>query len=197
MLRSMMENPRPTRAEAADIANAVLDGTDALMLSDETAIGSYPVEAVKILERVARATEPYIDRSATEDRTIPKLLPITVAAIGRAAYRLALDLRAAAIVATTSSGSTARLVARFRPPCPVAALTSSVETQRQLALSWGVIPLKGDQFETTDIMFEQARAWTLQHGLAKIGDCLIITAGVPLGVQGTTNLVRVIELQGD
>jgi len=197
MLRSMMENPRPTRAEAADVANAILDGTDALMLSDETAIGSYPREAVMILDRVARATEPYMTDSALMDQSLPKLLPKTAAAIGRAAYRLALDLEPAAIIATTSSGSTARLVARFRPPCPVAGLTSSLETQRQLALSWGVIPIKIDLFEDTDQMFEKAKSWALRHGLAKSGDLLIVTAGVPLGVAGTTNLVKVVEILED
>jgi pyruvate kinase len=195
MLRSMMENPRPTRAEAADIANAILDGTDALMLSDETAIGSYPRETVMILDRVARATEPYLTDTALMDQSIPELLPQTAAAIGRAAYRLALDLEAAVIVATTFSGSTARLVARFRPPCPVAGLTSSLETQRQLALSWGVIPIKIDLFEDTDRMFDKAKSWALRHGLARSGDLLIITAGVPLGVPGTTNLVKVVELE--
>jgi len=195
MLRSMMENPRPTRAEAADVANAVLDGTDAVMLSDETAIGSYPVEAVRILDRVARATEPYLDQTALADETIPKLLPKTAAAIGRAAYRLALDLDAAVIVATTSSGSTARLVSRFRPPCPVAGLTANLETQRQLSLSWGIIPIKIETFEDTDQMFDRASSWVLEQQLAKPGDMLIITAGVPLGVKGTTNLVKAMELK--
>lgn len=194
MLRSMVENPRPTRAEAADVANAILDGTDAVMLSDETAVGSYPVEAVKILTRVAQATEPYLKCSTTADDVIPKLLPKTPAAIGHAAYRLALDLEAAAIVATTSSGSTARLVARFRPPCPVAGLTSNLRTQRQLSLSWGVIPIKVDTFGDTDQMFRQAESWVLQHELARPGDLMIVTAGVPLGVSGTTNLVTVIEI---
>jgi len=195
MLRSMMENPRPTRAEAADVANAILDGTDAVMLSDETAVGAYPVEAVKILDRLAQATEPYLRGPTEANSVIPKLLPRTPAAIGHAAYRLALDLEAATIVATTSSGSTARLVARFRPPCPVAGLTSSLQTQRQLALSWGITPIKVDSFGDTDQMFRQAESWVLQHKLATPGDLLIITAGVPLGVSGTTNLVTVIEIK--
>lgn len=194
MLRSMMENPRPTRAEAADVANAILDGTDAVMLSDETAVGAYPVEAVKILDRLAQATEPYLRNPTEANGAIPELLPRKPAAIGHAAYRLALDLEAAAIVATTSSGSTARLVARFRPPCPVAGLTSSLQTQRQLALSWGVIPIRVDTFGDTDKMFRQAESWVLQHELATPGDLMIITAGVPLGVSGTTNLVTVIEI---
>ncbi len=197
MLRSMMENPRPTRAEAADVANAVLDGTDAVMLSDETAIGSYPVEAVRILNRVALATEPYLGETASADGTIPKLLPKTAAAIGRAACRLALDLDAAAIVATTSSGSTARLVARFRPPCPVAGLTANPATQRQLSLSWGVIPIKIEILEDTDQMFAKAKSWVLEHELARPGDMLVITAGVPVGVAGTTNVVKAIELAAD
>lgn len=194
MLRSMMENPRPTRAEATDVANAILDGTDAVMLSDETAVGAYPVEAVTMLDRLAQATEPYLQDAIGASRVIPQLLPRTPAAISHAAYRLAVDLEAAAIVAPTSSGSTARLVARFRPPCPIAGLTSSLRTQRQLTLSWGVIPVKVDTFEDTDQMFWQAESLVLRRQLAGLGDLLIVTAGVPLGVSGTTNLVTVIGI---
>jgi pyruvate kinase len=194
MLTSMMENPRPTRAEATDVANAVLDGTDALMLSDETAVGSYAIEAVSILDRIARATEPHINEHSMLNEPFSEHLPSTAAGISRAACRLAIDLQAAAVVATSSSGSTARLVSRFRPPCPIIALTDRLVTQRQLSLSWGVIPYLVNAFIDTDQMFSSARSWALSTGIAKPDDRLIITAGVPVGVSGTTNQLKVKEL---
>ena len=194
MLSSMLENPRPTRAEATDAANAVLDGTDALMLSDETAMGAYPVEAVSILDRIARATEPYLDEGAYLQEEISEMLHTVPAGISRAACMLTLDLKAAAIVATSSSGSTARLVARFRPSAPIIALTDHIETQRQLSLSWGVIPYLVGSFIDTDRMFASARSWAMEKGVVKPGDCLVVTAGVPVGVSGTTNLLKVMEI---
>ena len=194
MLTSMQDNPLPTRAEATDVANAVLDGTDALMLSEETAVGSYPLEAVSMLDRIARSTEPHIAADAFLDQPTPDLLPQTAAAISRAACLLARDLHAAAIVATSSSGSTARLVARYRPPRCIIALTDHIVTKRQLSISWGVIPYLVDAFLDTDQMFGSARTWALEQGLAKEKDLLIITAGVPVGVSGTTNLLKVMEV---
>jgi pyruvate kinase len=194
MLTSMMRSPRPTRAEATDVANAILDGTDAVMLSEETAAGAYIKEAVSTLDRIARATEPYMDEQAFMEETTPEPLPATPAAISRAACWLARDLGAAAIVASTSSGTTARLVARFRPLTPIVALTNHPQVQRQLALSWGVIPDLVEAFIDTDQMFASARASALDRGIAKHGDRLIITAGVPVGVRGTTNLLKVMEL---
>ncbi len=194
MLTSMLENPRPTRAETTDVANAILDGTDALMLSDETAMGSYPVEAVSTLDRIARSTEPYLDEKRFLSEEVSESLRTVPAAISRAACRLAIDLNASVIVATTSSGSTARLVARFRPSAPLMALTDHVEVQRQLSLSWGVIAHMVSKFEDTDQMFASARTWTMERGLARKGDCMVITAGVPVGVSGTTNLVKVMEI---
>ena len=195
MLRSMVGSPRPTRAEAADVANAILDGTDALMLSEETAVGAYPIEAVKILDRIARATEPYLNENDFLDERTSELLPMTPSSISRAACQMAEDLGAAAIVAGTTSGSTARLVARFRPACPVVGLTPKVVTQRQLTLSWGVIPALVAPFTDTEEMFDLAGLWVLDKGLAQHGDCVIVTAGVPVGVTGTTNLVKVIEIK--
>jgi len=195
MLRSMVSSPRPTRAEAADVANAILDGTDALMLSEETAVGAYPIEAVKVLDRIARATEPYLNEDDFLDERTPELLPMTPSSISRAACQMAQDLGAAAIVAGTSSGSTARLVARFRPACPVVGLTPKVVTQRQLTLSWGVIPALVAPFADTEEMFGLAGLWILDQGLAQQGDRVIVTAGVPVGVPGTTNLVKVIEIK--
>ncbi|MFZ2448539.1 MAG: pyruvate kinase [Syntrophobacteraceae bacterium] len=194
MLTSMMENPRPTRAEATDVANAILDGTDALMLSDETAMGNYPIEAVSTLDRIAATTEPYLDERDFLSEEVSDHLHTVPAAISRAACSLALDVGASAIVATSSSGSTARLVARFRPSAPVMALTDHPETRRQLALSWGVIPHLVSAFVDTDQMFASARAWAVEKGVAKAGDCLVITAGVPVGVPGTTNLLKVMEI---
>ncbi len=194
MLTSMMENPRPTRAEATDVANAVLDGTDALMLSDETAIGNYPVDAVAVLDRIARSTEPYLDERAYLGEQVSAFLHTPPAAISRAACWLAQDLASSAIVASTSSGYTARLVARFRPSAPIMALTDRIETQRMLSLTWGVIPHFMSSFVDTDQMFASARAWAVEQGIAGPGDCLVITAGVPVGTSGTTNLLKVVEI---
>ncbi len=190
----MMDSPRPTRAEAADVANAVLDGTDAVMLSDETAVGDYPAEAVATLDRIARATEGALASHAFLEEEPAPALAATEGAISRAVCLLARDLNAAAIVAGTVSGSSPRLVARFRPPTPVVALTSRPQTQRQLALSWGVIPLASPHCATTEQLFATAEREVREHGLAGSGDRVIITAGVPMWTSGTTNLVKVMDL---
>ena len=192
MLRSMMENPRPTRAEATDVANAVLDGTDALMLSDETAVGRYPIEAVRILDRITRSTEPNIKWHHFMEDPLSETLPPAEAAISRSACMLADDLKAAAILAFTSSGSTARLVSRFRPPYPIIALTPHDTTERQSHLSWGVVPGRVDPVHDTDEIFALARSWVLENGMARKGDNVIITSGIPVHVQGTTNLIKVM-----
>jgi pyruvate kinase len=194
MLRSMVSSPRPTRAEATDVANAILDGTDALMLSEETAIGAYPVEAVTVLDKIARATEPYVEERSYLNEPPSEHLPTTERAITRSACLLSQDIRAAAIVAGTFSGSTARLVARFRPSSPVLGLTPHLHTLRQLALSWGVIPGLVDFFSDADEMFALASTWALDKGFAERGDRLIVTAGIPVKVSGTTNLLKVIEV---
>ncbi len=197
MLRSMIDNPRPTRAEANDVANAILDGTDAVMLSEETAVGEYPVEAVKVLDRVARAVEPSLEWDKFLGQEPSDLLPATEAALTRAVCHLAKDLRPAAVVASTTSGSTARLISRYRSPFVVVGLTPSRQTCRQLCLSWGVMPALIPRYQSTDEMFAMARAWVAGHGLAGPGDRLIITAGIPVGVPGTTNLIKVLEMEGD
>ena len=194
MLGSMLDRPRPTRAEATDVANAILDVTDALMLSEETAMGSYPLEAVATLDRIARATEPYIDERGYLAEEVSAMLHTVPAGISRGACLLALDLGAAAIVATSSSGSTARLVSRFRPSAPIVALTDHMETRRQLTLSWGVIPHLVAAFIDTDQMFSTARSLAIEKEVAEAGDCLVITAGVPVGTAGTTNLLKVMEI---
>lgn len=195
MLRSMITSPRPTRAEATDVANAILDGTDALMLSEETAVGDYPVEAVQILDRIARATEAHMQEHYVADESFFDHLGMTESAISRSACFLAEDLNAASIVAATSSGSTARLVTRYRPPTPILGLTPNTQTQHQLTLSWGVTPILVAPFSDADEIFELASRWTVEHGLAKPGDRLIVTAGVPVGTPGATNLLKVVEIE--
>ena len=194
MLASMIGSPRPTRAEAADVANAIIDGTDGIMLSDETAIGEYPLNAVRIMDRIAKATEFYLKEHPFTDEPMSDELPSTESAIGRSACRMAEDLDAAAIVAGTASGSTARLVARFRPPCPVVGLTPNRGTERQLNLTWGVIPALVAPFSETDEIFELARSWALEHRIAQSGDRLVVTAGAA-GKPGTTDLLKVIEIE--
>jgi pyruvate kinase len=194
MLRSMIDSPRPTRAEATDVANAILDGTDALMLSEETALGAYPSVATSTLDRISRTTEKHLHARSFQSDPASRLMATTASAISRSACFLAEDLRAAAIIAATSSGSTARLVARFRPACPVLGLTPSPKTQRQLTLTWGVIPALVAPFSDTDEVFEMAKRYVLENGLAITGDRLIVTAGVPVGTPGSTNLLKVIEI---
>lgn len=193
MLLSMVNNPRPTRAETSDVANAIIDGADAVMLSEETAIGSYPVEAVRILDRVACATEnvlgDFIRNTPLEDAEVS-----VENAISRSAWEIARELKASAIIASTASGKTARLVARFRPSIPVIAVTHNGKTFRQLSLTWGIIPSLTRSFSGTDEMFQEARRWVIEHGISKAGDKIVVTAGIPVGQTGTTNLIRVIEI---
>jgi pyruvate kinase len=191
MLDSMMRNPRPTRAEASDVANAILDGSDAIMLSGETAVGRYAVAAVKTMARIAEVTErsiPYADwlqRVGRSDSTS------VVDAIGQVACEIATDLEAKAIITSTVSGSTARRVASHRPATAIIAPTPSPATYRQLALVWGVQPLLVDEFTDTDAMIVTVMGATRARGVVQEGDLVIITAGVPLGGSGLTNLLKV------
>jgi pyruvate kinase len=194
MLRSMVDNPRPLRAEASDIANAVLDGTDAVMLSEETAVGKYPTKAVQVLHRVALAAEPEIDHQKMLSDSVSPSVPELTAAISRAACDLAASIDAAAILTSTASGATARLVARLRPSAQILAMTTSEAVARQLTLSWGVTSTTAE--ETTDIatMGDEMRATLANHGLDTRGNRIVITAGLPLGVSGSTNFLRVYEV---
>ncbi len=194
MLRSMVASPRPTRAEASDVANAILDGTDAVMLSEETAVSAYPVEAVRVLDRIARAVEPHLPwERYLEERPEVAATRVT-AAVSHAACWLARDVGAAAIVASTTSGATARAVARFRPPVPVVALTPSVEVARQLAVSWGVeTAVAPAGLPSAEAMFAAAERLMLERGLEP-GQRVVVTAGLPMAVPGGTNLVHVLEL---
>lgn len=194
MLRSMISNPRPTRAETTDVANAILDGTDAIMLSEETAAGDYPVESVRFLDRIAVAAESYLFENTRRMEKLSVHIPGTAAAISHAAVELAYDLDASAIVAYTSSGSTARLVCRFRPKSPILGFTTSLKILRRLSLSWGVTPVFVPPYEDTDDMFAMARKWISEQGIADRGERIVLTAGVPVGIPGTTNMVKVVDL---
>ena len=195
MLRSMVDSPRPLRAEASDVANAVLDGTDAVMLSEETAIGSFPTEAVRVLDRVAREAEPALNHQHMLEDSESSCVPEVTGAISRAACELAASIGAAAIVTTTASGATARLVARLRPRTPVLAMTASEPAARQLALSWGVTPAVAELATDGEAITAAVRRQLEIHGLGAAGDRVVITAGLPLGGSGTTNLIRVLELE--
>ncbi len=190
MLLSMVTHSRPSRAEATDVANAILDGTDAVMLSEETAMGHYPVEAVKFLDLVSRATEETFPHVAWLRSRAPSGTQEISEAISYAASEMALDLKAAAILASTDSGGTARLISRLRPQPPIIALTSRLETWRRLCLSWGVFPLLAPPLRDTDHMLRVVEEEALKAGLLERGDRVIITAGTPIGIRGTTNLIK-------
>lgn len=191
MLDSMIRNPRPTRAEASDVANAIFDGTDAIMLSGETAAGKYPVEAVRMMATIAKRAEealPYVEILREKTRLNQ---PSITDAISHATCNTALDLGAAAIVVATKSGSTARMVSKYRPAAPIIACTPTAEVVRKLSIVWGVEPLQVGETKGTDEMIEEAINASLAAGLIKCGDLVVITAGVPVGIPGTTNLLKV------
>lgn len=195
MLDSMQRNPRPTRAEASDVANAIFDGTDAIMLSGETAAGKYPVESVLTMARIAEKAESaleyreiFIKQSNAQQTTVTE-------AISQAVANSALELNAKAIITSTETGYTARMVSKYRPKAPIIAVTTEDQTLRRLALNWGVTPVKGNIASTTDEMFDKAMKGGLDSGLVKDGDLVVITAGVPLGRSGSTNLVKIGQIR--
>lgn len=194
MLMSMVNVPRPTRAEVTDVANAILDGTDAIMLSEETAVGNYPVEAVETMNKIALRVEKAIDYEKILSERSLSVKPNNPDAISHATCQVALDLKAKAIVTFTLSGSTARMVSRYRPPVPIIAASTRDSTVRKLALSWGVYPFKSEELENTDDMIEKSRKVALATGLVVKGDKIIITAGIPFRIPGTTNLLKVETL---
>ena len=191
MLDSMIRNPRPTRAEVTDVANAIFDGTDAIMLSGETAAGKYPVEAVKMMTKIARATEESFDYEHILKQKKNHMQTTITNAISHATCTTAMDLNAKAIITATSSGYTARMVSSYRPIAPIIATTSDPITYRQMSLIWGVYPLLNRDFNTTDDVIETSVQLSLGKDLISIGDLVVITAGVPVGQSGTTNLLRV------
>ena len=191
MLDSMMQYPRPTRAEANDVANAVYDGTSAIMLSGETASGKYPLECVRTMVRIAARTEQDIDyRKRFLKNELPTEGSITNA-ISKATVNAAIELDAKAIVTVTESGRTAYMISRYRPFCPVIACTSKEQTYRQLSLSWGIIPLLIEEKEGLDELFAEAIKAVEKASQASAGDVIVLTAGVPIGTSGTTNLLKV------
>lgn len=191
MLDSMMKNPRPTRAETTDVANAIYDGTSAIMLSGETAAGLYPVSALKTMARIARRTEKDIDyRKRFSTRDSDHTLNVTNA-ISHATVTTALDLDASAIITVTKTGSTARMISKFRPDCPIISCTTSPTVCRQMNLSWGVIPIMAEEMDNTDTLISHAIERAREENLVSDGDLVVLTAGVPLGVSGTTNLMKV------
>ena len=194
ILDSMVNNPRPTRAEITDIANAILDGTDALMLSNETAIGKYPIDCIKVMDRVTRKAEESLEfyRHISLDwlRSFSAIYD-TSDAISHACWQLSKDLNVKLIITSTSSGSTARRVARFRPQALIVATTPSEKTYHRLSLVWGVFPLVIDDVKTTDDLIEKSLDKVKEKGLTEEGDIVIVTAGIPPGKPGTTNMVKV------
>ncbi|BEP29743.1 pyruvate kinase [Helicovermis profundi] len=192
MLDSMIRNPRPTRAEATDVANAIYDGTDAVMLSGETAAGKYPVESVKTMSRIISATEEVLDYDAILASKTRQLVDDGVTyAVSHATVTTANDLKAAAIISATSSGFTARKVSKFRPKSPVIAVTSFESVRRKLSLVWGVYSLKIKEAKSTDEIFDLSVEAAKNAGYLKKGELAVITAGVPVGVAGATNLMKV------
>ena len=195
MLDSMIKNPRPTRAEATDIANAIYDGSTAVMLSGETAAGKYPVEAVKTMARIAESAEKELDFEELHSKQNYKQKKDITTAIAHATCQTAADLDAAAIITVTMSGYTARAISRFKPQAPVIGCTINECVCNQLNLLWGVNPLLIEQESTTEGLFENAVAAAKKAGYVKPGDVVVITAGVPVGIAGTTNMIHVIEVQ--
>ena len=193
MLESMITNPRPTRAEISDIANAVYDGTSAIMLSGETAAGKYPIQAVTTMAKIAETTESTIDykkRFHDAEFNIRNM----VDAISHSTCGMAIDIEAKAIVACSLSGKTARMVSRFRPPVPIIGLTTSERTWRKLAMSWGVIPAICETFNSTDVLFYTAKKMATKQLSLVTSDRIVITGGNTTGHSGNTNLIKIEEI---
>jgi pyruvate kinase len=191
MLDSMIRNPRPTRAEVTDVANAIFDGTDAIMLSGETAAGKYPIEAVRTMANIAQTTESSLDYEAIlRKRGAGKETSVTYA-VSHATCTTAQDLGASAIISATSSGFTARMVSKFRPKAPIIAATTSEQVLRRMLLIWGVRPVLIKEANSTDEVFQLSVEKAKECGYIENGDLVVITAGIPVGVAGATNLIKV------
>lgn len=197
MLESMVNSPAPTRAEVSDVANAIYDGADAVMLSAESATGQYPSEAVQMMDRIARSVEldpVYADRIHF---TQTKLEPTTADALAGSARQIADTISARAMLCYTSSGSTARRIARERPSVPLLAMSHSMTTARRLGLLWGVHAVHTRDVESFEEMVAKAKRMALRHHIAHGGDRIVIMAGVPFGIAGSTNVIHVVRLVGD
>jgi pyruvate kinase len=193
MLDSMITRPRPTRAEISDVANAIYDGTSAIMLSGETSVGSYPVESVRTMAKIAKSTESAIHykKRFNQMEHGEAIINVVTNAISRATCTTAHDLDAAAIVTLTETGSTARMISKFRPMCPIIGCTTNERVCRQLSMSWGVTPVLFEEKQTSDELFEHAIEKAVETGIVKYGDLVVLTAGLPMGMSGTTNTLKV------
>jgi pyruvate kinase len=191
MLESMVKSPTPTRAEATDVANAVLDGTDAVMLSEETSVGQYPVEAIQMMSKIIYEAETVLPHDKVFYEPQGELLSEVDDATARGACQIASQIDAKAIIALTAGGTTALRVAKHRPGQPILAVTLSETVMRRLNLVWGTYPLIKTSPTNLEEWLEVARQTAMETGLAKIGDVIVLTAGLPLGVPGSTNLVKV------
>ena len=191
MLDSMMRNPRPTRAEVTDVANAILDGSTAIMLSGETAAGKYPVDSVKMMYDIAITTERALDYAELLRLRSRQTQLTTTNAIGKATCATAADLDAKAIITATSSGHTSRAISKYRPKAPIIAATNTEAVRRKLSLEWGVYPVLSRRSQTTDEVIDDSIASAIEGGYVEEGDLVVITAGVPVGLSGTTNLIKV------
>lgn len=190
MLDSMMRNPRPTRAEVSDVANAILDGTDAIMLSGESANGDYPVEAVATMARIAEETEKSLEYKVAVSQA-KSHIPAIAGVISRAASNAANELEAAAVITSTQTGATAKRISQCRPECPIIAVTPDEVVARQLAFSWGVYPVVANKMESTDEMLEKSVEIAKSCEFVQEGDTVVLAAGVPVDQVGATNLLKI------
>ena len=194
MLDSMMRNPRPTRAEVSDVANAIFDGTDAIMLSGESANGDYPVEAVQTMAKIAKTTEAQLKYEVAVS-SAKHHIPAIAGVISRATCNAASELEATAIISSTQSGATAKRLSQCRPECPIVAVTPCEKVARALAFSWGVYPVVASKMESTDEMMEKSVSIAEAQGFVKKGDTVVIAAGVPVDKIGATNLMKVTVVE--
>ena len=191
MLDSMIKNPRPTRAETTDVANAIYQGTSAIMLSGETAAGDYPVEALQTMVKIASRTEQDINYMSRLKKRSILTNPDITNAIAHATCTTAMDLNASAIITVSNSGRTARMVSKYRPACPIIGCSVNKDVCRKMSLSWGVTPLLVELKHNSDELFDHAVDKAEEMGLIKQGEIVVLTAGVPLGISGTTNMIKV------
>jgi pyruvate kinase len=193
----MVTSPTPTRAEVSDVATAIYDGADAVMLSAESATGQYPCEAVQMMDRIANTVERDPSYQARIHFTQTRLEPTTADALAGSARQIASTISATAMLCYTSSGSTARRIARERPSVPLLAMSASLHTSRRLGLLWGVHPVHTRDVSSFEEMVEKAKRMALRHHFAKGGDRVIVMAGIPFGKAGSTNVLHVVRLIGD
>lgn len=192
MLDSMISKPRPTRAEISDVANAIYDGTSAIMLSGETSIGKYPLESVRTMAKIAMSTESAIHyKKRFRHMELEESTSNVTNAISHATCTTAHDLDATAIITVTKTGSTARMISKYRPECPIIGCTTNEKAYRQLAMSWGIIPVLFEEKQSSDELFEHAVEKAVETGIVKSGDLVVLTAGLPIGIPGMTNILKV------